>query len=119
MQQLLNHHEMWDCNPVSTPLDTSVKRASISEHEAPADFMEYPSIVGGLTFMADPTLHVQLVNYPNSSIIHYLCTCIQQNGHSIAFKEYPRLELRTILLLFDYKGIPMQSGLGIWTQGDP
>ena len=43
---------MWDCNPVATPLDTSIKLSSIMENEAPADPQEYASIVGGLTFAA-------------------------------------------------------------------
>ena len=52
IQQLLERHGMWDCNSVATPLDTSVKLCSITEHEAPTDPHEYASIVGGLMFAA-------------------------------------------------------------------
>jgi len=52
IQQLLERHGMGNCNPVATPLDTSVKFSSITEDEAPADPTEYASIVGGLTFAA-------------------------------------------------------------------
>jgi hypothetical protein len=44
---------MGECNPVTTPLDTSVKLTSIkAESEAAADPDEYARIVGGLTFAA-------------------------------------------------------------------
>ena len=43
---------MSDCNPVTTPIDTSVKLSSITSEEAPADVREYASIVGGLMFVA-------------------------------------------------------------------
>src|SRR5438477_7855715 len=43
---------MGECNPVATPLDTSVKLTSITAEEAPADPQEYARIVGGLTFAA-------------------------------------------------------------------
>jgi len=33
---------------------------------------------------------------------------MQQNEYSIAFEEHPPSELHTILLLFNYKGMPMQ-----------
>src|SRR5579859_683197 len=52
IQQLLEHHSMADCNPVTTPLDTSVKLSSITSEEAPANAREYASIVGGLMFAA-------------------------------------------------------------------
>jgi hypothetical protein len=52
IQQLLERHGMADCNPVTTPLDTSVKLSSITSEEAPADAGEYASIVGGLMFAA-------------------------------------------------------------------
>ena len=52
IQQLLEHHGMADRNPVSTPLDTSVKLTSITNEEVPADAKEYVSIVGGLMFAA-------------------------------------------------------------------
>ena len=50
VQQLLDRHGMGECNPVATPLDTSVKLTSITAKEAPADPQEYARIVGGLTF---------------------------------------------------------------------
>jgi hypothetical protein len=44
---------MGECNPVTTPLDTSVKLTSINtESEVAADPHEYATIVGGLTFAA-------------------------------------------------------------------
>src|SRR5947207_12849967 len=43
---------MVDCNPITTPLDTSVKLSSIMSEEAPAIAKEYASIVGGLMFAA-------------------------------------------------------------------
>jgi hypothetical protein len=52
IQQLLERHGMADCNPVTTPMDTSVKLSSITSEEAPADAREYASIVGGLMFAA-------------------------------------------------------------------
>jgi len=52
IQQLLKCHGMWDCNPVSISLDTSIKLCSIMENEALADPQEYASIVGGLMFAA-------------------------------------------------------------------
>jgi hypothetical protein len=46
--QLLEHHWMGECNPVTTPLDTSVKLSSTkAESEAAADPHEYARIVGG------------------------------------------------------------------------
>src|SRR5579859_5671291 len=41
IQQLLERHGMADCNPVTTPLDTSVKLSSITSEEASADAREY------------------------------------------------------------------------------
>src|SRR5437762_10544567 len=43
---------MQDCNPVSTPLDTSVKLIKTTDAEAMVDPKEYQSIVGGLMFAA-------------------------------------------------------------------
>ena len=52
IQRLIERHGMGECNPVATPLDTSVKLTSITAEEAPADPQEYARIVGGLTFAA-------------------------------------------------------------------
>src|SRR5579859_6510790 len=52
IQQLLEGHSMADCNPVTTPLDTSIKLSSITIEEAAADVREYASILGGLMFVA-------------------------------------------------------------------
>jgi len=52
IQQLLNRHRMYDCSPITTPLDTSVKLSLITNEEAPADAREYASIMGGLIFAA-------------------------------------------------------------------
>src|SRR5271169_774299 len=49
---LLECHRMQDCNPVSTPLDTSIKLIKTTDAEATADLKEYQSIVGGLMFAA-------------------------------------------------------------------
>ena len=43
---------MRECNPLSTPLDSSVKLTATTESDAPADYAEYASIVGGLMFAA-------------------------------------------------------------------
>jgi len=70
---------MWDCNPVATPLDTSIKLSSIMENEAPADPQEYASIVGGLTFAAYVTRSdiacavgqlSQFLNNPSTTHMH-------------------------------------------------
>lgn len=50
VQQLLECHGMTECDPVTSPLDTSVKLSSITSEKAPADAKEYASIVGGLMF---------------------------------------------------------------------
>src|SRR5437762_14337748 len=47
IQQLLTHHGMQDCSPVTTPMDTSVKLTATKDDEALADPKEYASIVGG------------------------------------------------------------------------
>ena len=52
IQQLLLRHDMSDCNPVHTPLDTTVKLIASTDKEALADSKEYSSIVGGLMFAA-------------------------------------------------------------------
>src|SRR5881275_1429348 len=43
---------MQDCNPISTPLDTSVKLTKATDVEPLANSNEYASIVGGLMFAA-------------------------------------------------------------------
>src|SRR5205085_11876331 len=43
---------MQDCNPISIPLDTSVKLTKATDAEPLADSKEYASIVGGLIFAA-------------------------------------------------------------------
>jgi Reverse transcriptase (RNA-dependent DNA polymerase) len=79
IQQLLDRHGMGECNPVATPLDTSVKLSSITTEEAPADPQEYASIVGGLTFAAYVTRPdiacavgqlSQFLNNPSSTHMH-------------------------------------------------
>jgi hypothetical protein len=80
IQQLLDRHGMGECNPVTTPLDTSVKLTSINaESEAAADPQEYASIVGGLTFAAYVTRPdiacavgqlSQFLNKPSSTHMH-------------------------------------------------
>ena len=47
---LLKRHGMQDCNPISTPLDTSVKLTKATDVEPLANSNEYASIVGGLMF---------------------------------------------------------------------
>jgi hypothetical protein len=42
----------WDCNPLSTPLDTTIKLTSIAGNEAAADPRKYARIVGSLMFAA-------------------------------------------------------------------
>src|SRR5579862_9268240 len=52
LRNLLKCHGMQDCNPLSTPLDTSVKLTKATNMEPLADSKEYASIVGGLMFVA-------------------------------------------------------------------
>ena len=79
IQQLLDRHGMMDCNPVTTPMDTSIKLTSITAEEAPADPQEYARIVGGLTFAACVTRPdiacavgqlSQFLNNPSSTHMH-------------------------------------------------
>ena len=49
---LLKRHGMQDCNPTSTPLDTSVKLTKAIDSDPLADSKEYASMVGGLMFAA-------------------------------------------------------------------
>src|SRR5271167_1950159 len=50
IQQLLLRQGMQDCNPVHTPLDTSVKLCKTTDDNALTNQKEYASIVGGLMF---------------------------------------------------------------------
>jgi Reverse transcriptase (RNA-dependent DNA polymerase) len=52
IQQLLERHGMQDGNPVTTPMDTSVKLTKRAGEDVQADPKEYASIVGGLMFAA-------------------------------------------------------------------
>jgi hypothetical protein len=52
LRNLLKRHGLQDCNPISTPLDTSVKLIKATNVEPLADSKEYASIVGGLMFAA-------------------------------------------------------------------
>jgi hypothetical protein len=49
---LLKRHGMQDCNPISMPLDTSIKLTKAIDTEPLVDSKEYASIVGGLMFAA-------------------------------------------------------------------
>jgi len=52
---ILARHGMLECNPVSTPLDTSVKLVNATESEQLADQKEYQTVVGELMFAAIAT----------------------------------------------------------------
>jgi hypothetical protein len=52
LRKLLTRHGMKDCNPVTTPMDTSVKLLATTDSDALADEKEYASIVGGIMFAA-------------------------------------------------------------------
>jgi len=52
IQGLLERHGMKDCNPVTTPLDTSTKLTKTTDDEARADPKDYQSVIGGLMFAA-------------------------------------------------------------------
>jgi hypothetical protein len=52
LRNLLKRHGMQDCNPLSIPLNTSVKLTKATDIEPLADSKEYASIVGGLMFVA-------------------------------------------------------------------
>jgi hypothetical protein len=52
LRKLLTRHDMKNCNPVSTPMDTSVKLLATTDSDALADQKEYASIVGGIMFAA-------------------------------------------------------------------
>src|SRR3989440_5576443 len=49
---LLKRHGMQDCNPISMPLDTSIKLTKAIDTEPLVDSKEYASIVRGLMFAA-------------------------------------------------------------------
>ena len=55
IRDILARHGMSDCNPVSTPLDTSVKLVIATESEPLADQKEYQTVVGELMFAAIAT----------------------------------------------------------------
>ena len=55
IRDILARHGMSDCNPVSTPLDTSVKLVIATESEQLADQKEYQTVVGELMFAAIAT----------------------------------------------------------------
>src|SRR5438045_5186891 len=85
---LLKRHRMQDCNPLSIPLDTSVKLIKAIDSDPLANSKEYASIVGGLMFTACVTRPnimcavgqlSQFLNKPTSKhlltakrILHYL-----------------------------------------------
>ena len=52
IRDILAHHDMSDCNRVSTPLDTSVKLVNTMESEQLANQKEYQTVVGELIFAA-------------------------------------------------------------------
>src|SRR5438046_9259401 len=52
IQGLFQCHGMQDCNPVITPLDTSIKLVKTTDAKATDDQKEYQSIVVGLIFAA-------------------------------------------------------------------
>src|SRR5438045_4650223 len=78
LRNLLKRHRMQDCNPISTPLDTSVKLTKATDVEPLANSKEYASIVGGLIFAAyitrpDIICAVgQLSQFLNNPISQYL-----------------------------------------------
>ena len=58
---------MLECNPVSTPLDTSIKLVIAMEYEQLADQKQYQMVVGELMF-AVITIRLDImcaVGYPN------------------------------------------------------
>ena len=55
IRDILARHGMSDCNPVSTPLDTSVNLVIVTEPEQLADQREYQTVVGELMFAAIAT----------------------------------------------------------------
>src|SRR5438552_17949221 len=64
---ILARHGMLECNPVSTPLDTSIKLVIATEYEQLADQKQYQMVVGELMF-AVITIRLDTmcaVGYPN------------------------------------------------------
>ena len=55
ISDILAHHGMSECNPISMPLDTSVKLVNVTESEQLADQKEYQTVVGELMFAAIAT----------------------------------------------------------------
>jgi Reverse transcriptase (RNA-dependent DNA polymerase) len=106
ISQLFDRYGMEECNPITTPLDTSVKLSSITEQEALADPQKYASIVGGLTFAASITRpdiacavgHLsQFLNKPSSTHMHTAkCILRYLQGTSILVIIYhpPPLQLQ-------------------------
>ena len=102
IQQLLTHHEMQDCNPIKTPMDTSVKLTAVKDDKALADSKEYASIMRGLTFavcVTRPDISCaidqlsQFLNNPSSKhiltikwVLHYL-----QGTSSLGITYHPPL----------------------------
>jgi hypothetical protein len=50
LQGILERHGMQSCNPVSTPMDSSVKLTTAIDSDAMADVKEYQQIIGELQF---------------------------------------------------------------------
>src|SRR5271169_1504954 len=55
LRDILARHGMSDCNPIATPLDTSVKLTITTDSEPRASQKEYQTIVGELMFAAIAT----------------------------------------------------------------
>src|SRR5271169_2914569 len=55
LRDILARHGMSDCNPIATPLDTSVKLTITTDSEPRASQTEYQTIVGELMFAAIAT----------------------------------------------------------------
>src|SRR5579859_6285351 len=113
IQQLLEHHGMMDCNPVTTPLDMSTKLSSITSEEAPADTREYASIVGGLMFAACVTRPDIMCVVGQLSQFRRPSICPPPNLFSAISKERPISALCTVLLLCAYKVTRMRIRLAI------
>ena len=104
IRELLKRHGMEDCNPVDTPLDTSIKLMATTDADALADPTEYASIVGGLMFAACVTRPdimcavgqlSQFLNKPSSK-------------HLLAAKRVLRYLKGTLTLGIIYRPPPMR-----------
>ena len=104
IRELLKRHGMEDCNPVDTPLDTSIKLMATTDADALADPTEYASIVGGLMFAACVTRPdimcavgqlSQFLNKPSSK-------------HLLAAKRVLRYLKGTLTLGITYRPPPMR-----------